>query len=154
HAIHAMQGRMVGKHQLMTESIHLEQEVLKEAVGSQDQVMAACGGLSHVVFNQNGDITVRPVTISPQRMTEFNSHLMLFYTGIKRTASNIADTYINGIEERKRQLKLMHHLVEEGLSILNAGNDITRFGELLHEAWQAKRSLSPAVSNPEVDDLY
>jgi D-glycero-alpha-D-manno-heptose-7-phosphate kinase len=154
HAIHAMQGRMVGKQQLMKESIHLEQEVLKEAVGSQDQVQAACGGLNHVTFQVNGEINVRPVTISQQRMTEFNSHLMLFYTGIKRTASNIAESYINGFDERKRQLRLMQHLVDEGLSILNADSDLSRFGELLHEAWQAKRSLSAAVSNPEVDGLY
>src|SRR5689334_14748344 len=87
HAIHALQGRIVSKQQLALESIHLEQEVLKEAVGSQDQVHAAHGGLNHVLFHPNGEISVRPLTISPQRTAEFSSHLMLFYTGIKRTAS-------------------------------------------------------------------
>jgi D-glycero-alpha-D-manno-heptose-7-phosphate kinase len=154
HAVHALQGKIVGKEQLARESTHLEQNVLKEAVGSQDQVLAAYGGLNHITFPDNGEITVRPVTISPQRMGDFNSHLTLFYTGIKRTASNIAESYINDIEDRKRQLRIMKDLVDEGLSVLNGNGPITGFGELLHEAWQAKRSLSPSVSNTDVDALY
>ncbi|MCI0461148.1 MAG: hypothetical protein L0Z62_29730 [Gemmataceae bacterium] len=154
HALHALQGRMAHKKQLATESIHLEQEVLKETVGSQDQVLAAYGGLNHVVFLPSGDISVRPLTISQERIRELNSHLMLLYTGIKRTASTVADTYVNGIEDRKRQLRIMNDLVEESIAILNGGQDICAFGELLHEAWQAKRSLSAQVSNSQVDALY
>ena len=85
-------------------------------------------------------------------MQELNAHLMLFYTGIKRTASNVADSYVNGIEDKKRQLRIMKDLVEESISILNSDEDISGFGELLHEAWQAKRSLSARVSNAHVDD--
>jgi len=154
HAVHALQGRMVGKRQLATESTHLEQEVLQEAVGSQDQVQAAYGGLNHVLFHTNGEISVRPITLSPQRVAAFNSHLMLFYTGIRRTASSIAQTFINSFEDRKRQLRIMKDLVDEGLTILNCNDDVKSFGDLLHEAWQAKRSLSPTVSNSEIDTLY
>ena len=67
HALYALQGRMCGKHQLALESIQLEQDVLKETVGSQDQVLAAYGGLNHISFLENGDISVRPVTISAER---------------------------------------------------------------------------------------
>jgi D-glycero-alpha-D-manno-heptose-7-phosphate kinase len=154
HAVHALQGRMIGKRQLASESIRLEQEILKEAVGSQDQVQAAYGGLNHVMFHTNDEISVRPVTLSPERVAAFNSHLMLFYTGIKRTASTIAETFINSFEDRKRQLRIMKDLVDEGLAILNRNDDLKNFGELLHEAWQAKRSLSATVSNTEVDNLY
>lgn len=153
-ALHALMGRMPSKHQLAMESIRIEQELLKETVGSQDQVSAAYGGLNHITFLPNGEISVRPVTVSPCRITELNSHLMLFYTGIKRTASNIADSYVTAIEAKKRQLRIMKDLVEESLSILSEEQDITAFGELMHEAWQAKRSLSSKVSNNEVDDLY
>jgi len=154
HAVHALQGRMTGKHQLTKESIHLEQDVLKEAVGSQDQVQAAHGGLNHVVFNPNGEISVRPVTIAPSRLQEFSSHLMLFYTGIKRTAATVAEQVINNIDSRKQQLSAMKQLVDQGLSILNSQSSIAGFGELLHEAWQLKRSLNAAISNGEVDSLY
>jgi D-glycero-alpha-D-manno-heptose-7-phosphate kinase len=154
HALYALKGQMTNKHQLAMESIHLEQEILKETVGSQDQVLAAYGGFNHITFLPNGDISVRPVTISPERMGELNSHLMLFYSGIKRTASNVAESYVNGIDDKKRQLRLTKELVDESISILNAGGEITGFGELLHEAWNAKRSLSDQVSNSMVDEIY
>jgi D-glycero-alpha-D-manno-heptose-7-phosphate kinase len=154
HALYGLKGRMVSKQQLAKESVYVEQEILKETVGSQDQVLAAYGGFNHVAFQPNGEISVRPITITPERLTELNSHLMLFYTGIKRTASNIAESFVNGIEERKRQLRIMKDLVEESISVLNGGHDILGFGELLHEAWQAKRSLSSTVSNSHVDEMY
>jgi D-glycero-alpha-D-manno-heptose-7-phosphate kinase len=154
HALHALTGRMAGKQQLALESVHMEQEILKETVGSQDQVQAAYGGLNHVNFLENGEISVRPVTIAAERMRELNANLMLFYTGIKRTASTIADTFVNDIGSRRRQLRIMKDLVDESLAVLNSRQDLTAFGELLHEAWQAKRSLSASVSNSDVDALF
>jgi D-glycero-alpha-D-manno-heptose-7-phosphate kinase len=79
---------------------------------------------------------------------------MLFYTGIKRTASTIASTFVANIDEKKRQLRIMNDLVVESTSILNSNHDIVTLGDLLHEAWQAKRVLSAHVSNPDVDSLY
>lgn len=154
HAIYALKGQMPNKQQLAKEAIHVEQNLLKETVGSQDQVLAAYGGLNHVTFMQNGEISVRPLTISQARIQELNSHLMLFYSGIKRTASDVAGSYVNALDNRRRQLRIIKDLVDESLTILNSGQDLTGFGELLHEAWQAKRSLSDKVSNSDVDDLY
>jgi D-glycero-alpha-D-manno-heptose-7-phosphate kinase len=79
---------------------------------------------------------------------------MLFYTGILRTGSDVAQSYAGDLESRSRQLRLLKDLVEESIAILIGGEDILRFGQLLHEAWQAKRSLSAKVSNAEVDGLY
>jgi D-glycero-alpha-D-manno-heptose-7-phosphate kinase len=154
HALHALSGRMASKHQLALEGVHVEQNLLKETVGSQDQVLAAHGGLNHVTFLPNGEISVRPVTVAPDRVRELNAHLMLFYTGIKRTASTVAQTYVNGIDDRRRQLRIMKDLVDEGIAILNSRADLSGFGHLLHEAWLTKRSLSTSVSNPEVDQMY
>ncbi|MBI3863789.1 MAG: kinase [Planctomycetia bacterium] len=154
HAAYALQGQMPSKRQLALESIHVEQNILKETVGSQDQVMAAYGGLRHVQFLPNGEIAVRPLTLPSQRLTELNDHLMLFYTGIIRTASDVAKSYVDDIHSKRRQLRIMKDLVEESMSILNSGNDLTHFGQLLHEAWLAKRSLSAQVSNSQVDELY
>jgi D-glycero-alpha-D-manno-heptose-7-phosphate kinase len=154
HALHALKGNMPNKHQLAMEGIYIEQERLKETVGSQDQVSAAYGGFNHIAFLSNGEISVRPITVAPERLRELNSHLMLFYTGIKRTASSIAKSYVNGIESRKRQLRIMKDLVEESISTLGNGEEITTFGELLDEAWQAKRSLSSRISNSHIDAIY
>ena len=154
HALYALKGFMPSKHQLAQESIHIEQEVLKETVGSQDQVSAAYGGFNHISFLPNGTFSVRPITLTQERLKELNSHLMLFYTGIKRTSADVAESYVNDMEARRRQLRIMKDLIEESISILNNGDDLCGFGELLHEAWQAKRSLSPAVSNSFVDEIY
>ncbi len=154
HALYGLKGHMPSKRQLAMESIHIEQEILKEIVGSQDQISAAYGGFNHISFLTNGEISVRPITISPERMNELNSHIMLFYTGIKRTASNIAESYVCAIQDKKRQLRIMKDLLEESISILTSSQDISGFGELLHEAWQAKRSLSAKVSNSYVDEIY
>jgi D-glycero-alpha-D-manno-heptose-7-phosphate kinase len=154
HVLHALKGEMVSKQQLAQESICLEQERLQENVGSQDQVMAAYGGFNHVVFTSNGDIVVRPLTVPPTRLWELQGHLMLMYTGIARTASDVAATYVNGLEDRRRQLRIIKDLVDESLSLLTGNGDIAGFGELLHEGWVAKRSLGAAVSNSAVDDMY
>jgi D-glycero-alpha-D-manno-heptose-7-phosphate kinase len=154
HALHALRGEMPTRIQLARESIHIEQEVLKETVGSQDQVIAAYGGLRHVQFHPDGDIAVNPLVLPSERVAELKAHLMLFYTGIARTAADVARSYVQGIETRRRQLRIVKELVDESLDILASGTDIRAFGDLLHEAWQTKRSLSAKVSNPEVDDLY
>jgi D-glycero-alpha-D-manno-heptose-7-phosphate kinase len=155
HALYALKGHMPSNRQLALESIHIEQNLLKETVGSQDQIMTAYGGFNHTVFFPNGDFSVKPVTLKTERIQELNSHLMLFYTGIKRTASDIAESYINELDEgRRRQLRIIKDMVEEGLSILNSDEDIGGFGKLLHETWQAKRSLGSMVSNSNVDEIY
>lgn len=154
HALYALKGMMPNKQQLAQESIYIEQEVLKENVGSQDQVLAAYGGFNHIVFLPDGQISVRPITISADRTKELNSHLMLFYTGIERTASEIAQSYIHNVDDKKRELRIIKDLVEESISLLNSDRDIAAFGDLLYEGWHAKRSLSPTVSNSDVDKIY
>jgi D-glycero-alpha-D-manno-heptose-7-phosphate kinase len=154
HALYAVKGQMAGKHQLALEAIHLEQEVLKETVGCQDQVMTAHGGVNQVIFSQSGEISVRPVILPQSRFDELSRHLMLVYTGVKRTSSDIATTYVTDIEARRRQLRIFKDLVNEALGLLTSQQDINGFGHLLHEAWLMKRNLSASVSNGFVDQIY
>ena len=154
HALYALQGRMVSKHQLAMEGIHVEQELLRETVGSQDQVMAAYGGLNHIRFLPSGEISVRPIIMPRARMAEFNAHLMLFYTGIKRTASDIASTYVPKLANHRRQMRILLDMAKEGIAILSGAGNLSSFGELLHESWQVKRNLSQSVSNVQIDDIY
>lgn len=154
HALHALRGEMVTKTQLAREALYLEQDALKETVGSQDQVMAAHGGLRHVKFHASGEITIDPLILPRSRVRELESHLMLFYTGIARTAADVAKSYAADLEARRRQLRIMKELVDESVDILCSGGEIGGFGELMHEGWLAKRSLSAQVSNAEVDAMY
>ncbi len=154
HALHALAGRMASKRQLALDSMYLEQEVLRETVGSQDQVLAAYGGLNHIAFHPNGDFTVTPATLPSNRIEDLNAHLLLLYTGIRRTASTVADTYVHDLDSRAREMTLIQDLVREGLDILGGDDDLTAIGELLDHAWKIKRGLSAAVSSPEIDALY
>lgn len=154
HALYALKGKIRSKHQLATESIHIEQEVLKETVGSQDQVSAAYGGLNRITFLPHGEISVVPVTVSRERLIELNSHLMLFYTGIKRTSSEVSQKFVEDIDVKRRQLRIMKDLVDEATAILSGDTDIDAFGELLHEAWEAKRSFSNEVTNKQIDQMF
>jgi len=153
-ALYALKGRMTTKHDLAMEAIHLEQKVLKESVGCQDQVAAAYGGLNRIDFLPTGAISVTPITIPAQRIESLNNHLMLFYTGIKRTSSDVTQKFVAAIDAKKRQLRIMKDLVDESISILNSNASILDFGELLQEAWDAKRDFSSQVSNKDVDDLH
>ncbi|HOX58934.1 MAG TPA: kinase [Candidatus Paceibacterota bacterium] len=155
HALTALKGQIVSKKQLASEAIYLEQEVLKETVGSQDQVCAAYGGVNRITFLQNGGFSVQPLTLSHARLGELNSHLMLFYTGVKRTASDIAASYASCADKKRVSLlRRMQEYVDQSSAVLGSDQDIIAFGELLHQTWLAKRGLSDKVSNPRVDALY
>lgn len=154
HALYALKGVMPTKRQLVLDAIHLEQEVMKENVGSQDQALAAFGGFSLIEFGGKDHIQVRPVTIDAERLRVFQSHLMLFFTGFSRTASEIAREQIEKTPHKQKELRAMYGLVDKALSILNSNSDLSDFGKLLHENWMLKRSLSSKIATPLIDDIY
>jgi D-glycero-alpha-D-manno-heptose-7-phosphate kinase len=152
-ALYAYRGQMISPHQLATDSIHIEQNLIGETVGSQDQVNAAYGGLNRIQFKQNGEIIVDPITLTKERLEALDQNLMLFYTGITRTAEKVAKSYVKNIQTKEKQLVRMHAMVDEAIEILMNG-DLDDFGLLLNEAWQEKRCLSGLVSNRDVDEIY
>ena len=154
HALYGLTGRMPSKRQLALEAIHIERDRIGDTVGAQDQVLAAHGGFNHVRFLHNGEITVTPLTLPAPRVAALDDHLMLFYTGIQRTASVVAQTYVQDVESKERQLRTLGALVDQGIAALSGDEDIAYFGELLHEAWQVKRSLSASVSTSHIEDIY
>lgn len=153
-ALYALKGKMIHKHRLAKESIHIEQDVLKETVGSQDQVSASYGGFNLITFHKDNNISVKPVTITLKRMKELENHLMLFYTGFVRTASDIAKTFVPTIRQKEKQLFAIHEMVDEALHILNSKGNIREFGKLLHESWKLKCSLSASISTSGIDAIY
>lgn len=152
-ALYALKGSMPTKMQLAAEAIHIEQERIQESVGSQDQVMAAFGGLNRVDFNRGG-FQVNPVILSGERLNDIQSHLMLFFTGLSRTASQIAKNQIKAIPDKKHELSEMYRMVDEGIKILNSSTDLDDFGRLLHESWVLKRSLTSQISSLYIDYIY
>lgn len=153
HALHALEGRMRSKEQLALEAIRLEHEILKETVGSQDQVAAAFGGLNVIRFNPAGGFSVQPVTLPEGRADALRQHLMLFFTGISRTASEIAATFVGSLHSKEAGIRRFVAMVEDAQSILASGR-LDDFGRLLHEAWVIKKGLSASVSTTTVDQAY
>jgi D-glycero-alpha-D-manno-heptose-7-phosphate kinase len=154
HALSALKGQHVSKDWLAKEAIRIEQEVLEETVGVQDQTAAAFGGLNVLRFSPDGEIGVEPVVVSSDRKKEFNDHLMLFFTGFSRIASEIAKVKTKNISEKVADFDAIKLMVNEGLEVICSGNDIRTIGEMLHAAWLRKRSLASAVSNDQIDQLY
>lgn len=155
HALAALEGKYISKDKLAENAIHIEQKIIKEAVGSQDQISAAFGGFNRIEFNRNETFQVTPVVLTKDRMREFSSHLMLFFTGFSRFAAEVAQSKIENFKNRTMELKLMREMVDESLSILqNRAVPIEEIGKLLHQSWEYKRSLSGKVSTPEIDHIY
>ena len=154
HVLNALKGKMISKEELLEQSLHLEQDLLKENVGSQDQTLAVYGGLNRISFKQTGQILVEPLTIPEERIEELNGHLMLFFSGTYRRASDIVNTYVGRLEDREQDMNSLREMVNEGVSILCEGEDIRAFGHLLHKAWMLKRSLSESISNSLCDQIY
>ncbi len=154
-ALSSLNGKEVDKDSLAREAIRIEQEVIKEHVGSQDQVWAAYGGINRISFKKDGGFEVEPAGISPARQDELLNHLMLFFTGFSRFAPEIAKKQIDNIDQRQKHLETMVGFVDEALAVLK-GEDkpIREVGELLHESWLLKRELADAVSTPEIDEIF
>ena len=153
HALYALRRTMPATTDLAKEAVYLEQRLMKENVGCQDQILAAYGGLNVVSFMPDGTYDVSPVILERDFREHFEGHLLLCFTGISRTSSEIAAAQLEVIGQRERQLRLMQGMVEEGLRLLLA-KDLPRFGKLLHDAWLLKRSLTSKITAPEIDEIY
>jgi len=154
-ALYALDGRIISKEDLFREAIHIEQDLIRENVGSQDQVWAACGGLNTIEFSQNSDITVKAIIMKEDDIKAFESRFLLVFTGFARNASEIAEEQISNIPRKRSELTHLRQLVDEAEKILTTGNgDFTNFGKLLNETWKLKKTLSSRISSSEIDALY
>jgi D-glycero-alpha-D-manno-heptose-7-phosphate kinase len=154
-AIMALRGQYVTDEKLARDAIHIEQDVLKESVGSQDQISTAYGGFNRIQFMTDDTFKVTPVVLSSARVERLEQHLMLFFTGISRFSSDIAKSKIDNLRDRQTELRRMEEMVGEALNILGQQSEsLDDFGRLLDESWQYKRSLSTKVSTPFVDEIY
>jgi D-glycero-alpha-D-manno-heptose-7-phosphate kinase len=152
-ALYALKGQMVTKERLSREAIHVEQVMIKENVGCQDQTQAAYGGFNLIEFGGTNHLRVQPMTIPADKLSRLQDHFMLFFTGFSRTASSIAKAQIENIPQKKAELGRMHEMVFEAVEVLN-GYNLIKFGQLLDESWKLKRTLSDKISSSYIDDLY
>ena len=153
--LYALKEQMRDRHALATDAIQVEQGLIQEAVGSQDQVSAAFGGLNRINFQTDGSIEVNRILTSQSRLTDLEQHLALYFTGFQRTASEIAQEQLKVTPHKRKELDMMLQLVTEAESILTAPQrSLDEFGRLLHESWQIKRTLTQKITNSSIDEIY
>lgn len=154
-AIYALRGEPISKRKLALDAIHIEQNLIKETVGSQDQVAAAFGGLNKIIFGGPEEFTVTPAVIDAGRREAFENHLMLVFTGFSRNASDVAAEQVANTATKVRELEAMRGMVNEACLILeDVSRQLADFGRLLDESWQIKKTLSSKITNDHIDGIY
>jgi len=153
--LYALKNQMRDKNTLAADAIYVEQELLKEAVGAQDQVSAAYGGLNRIDFHANGTMEVKRILADQRRLAELEQHLALYFTGFSRIASDVAQEQIKATPNRERELRAMLQMVGEAEAILtNSNRSLDEFGKLLNEGWQIKKTLTQRISTTTIDEIY
>ena len=155
HILHTYKGRFASKARLAEEASEIEIDILNEPIGKQDQYASSFGGLNFIRFNPDGTVQVEPLALAPGKLVALEKNLLLFYVGGERGASSV----LSGIQQKIGKgdpfagTKAMVGLAED-LRIALMKGEISALGDILGEGWRLKKSLSPSVSTPEIDDYY
>lgn len=151
HALHAFRSELVEKEYLAREASRLEIDILKEPIGKQDQYAAAFGGINLFRFQANEKVSVEPVPLSPKIREQLMGNLMMFYLGGNRQASQILKEQKEKTENNRVMLDRMRDQALEVAKILTGSRPLDDLGELLHEGWMMKKSLTGGITNDIVD---
>ena len=155
-ALHAFKGEQVTAAKLAEEACKIEIEILRKPIGKQDQYAAAYGGLNLIQFLSNGSVTVEPIIYKKETKEELEKNLLLFYSGITRSANRVLSEQKVNVETKKdivNNIKTMVELANTARTILMS-NNLGRVGELIHQNWLLKRELASSVSSSAIDRLY
>jgi D-glycero-alpha-D-manno-heptose-7-phosphate kinase len=152
-ALHSHCGRFRSARDLADEAIVIEREILAEAGGWQDQIIAAHGGLALINFERDGSYNVRQLSLPAERVRSLEEHLLLVYTGIQRDSSSVLGKKTANHGQRSQVLARLSDLARLGADILASDRPVTQFGKLLHTGWELKKQ-SGAITLPEIDRWY
>ncbi len=153
HAMYAYKRELVLTERLAQEACLIEREILQKPSGVQDQYIAAYGGFRFMEFTTDGEIIVRPISLSPRTLRRLNDNLLIFFTGITRQNGRILEEQETNINDRLATLEQMKQIAYTACDELQREN-VDAVGELLHESWQLKKQLASQISNPQIDEMY
>ena len=154
HALHTYRNDRVSAEDLAREAIDVERARVGDSGGHQDQYAAAYGGFMRLNFSAGQHVEVRELGLPAERLRALEDHLMLFYTGMECSAETVANEQKERMRENTGALKEMLLMVDEAERVLASDSDLAPFGDLLHETWIRKKSLSTGISNSDVDQAY
>ena len=153
HAMYAYKRELILTERLAQEACVIEREILQKPSGVQDQYIAAYGGFRFMEFTTDGEIIVRPVSLSPRTLRCLNDNLLIFFTGITRQNGRILEEQEMNINDRLAVLEQMKQIAYTACDELQREN-VDAVGDLLHESWQLKKQLASQISNPQIDEMY
>ncbi len=156
HALYAYKGKFVSQEQLAQEACKIEINVLGEPNGKQDQYAAAYGNLNYIQVNSDETVNVQPIICNPETKKQLQKNLLMFWTGITRSTTIVLNEQRKNIESDTKKfenLQKMKKLAEEMRDALHK-DDLTKFGEILHQGWLLKRELAHAITNSSIDEYY
>ncbi|MCU0853243.1 MAG: GHMP kinase [Thermoplasmata archaeon] len=152
-ALYAFKGYRASPKKLAEEACEIEIETLKEPIGKQDQYIAAYGGLQHIKFNADESVVLDPVICPAKTKREIESHLMLFFTGKARKASDVLSKQRSNSHANKGALDKMRDQAEHLFHDLTA-LQVAELGKALKDGWELKKSLATGISDKDIDQLY
>lgn len=153
-ALYAYKGIYASAERLAKEACEIEIEILKEPIGKQDQYAAAYGGLNYFKFNNDESVNVDPIICSREVKGYLNKNLIMFYTGITRSSSDVLNSQKANTKSKYEVLTEMRSFTKEFKSIISRGKDLNSIGRLLHESWNLKKQMSNKISNKLIDQYY
>ncbi|MPY82667.1 MAG: GHMP kinase [Actinophytocola sp.] len=151
HALFAYQGRQVSAEELAERACTIEIDRCRKPIGKQDQYAAAYGGICDIHFGPGDRVAVDQLRLDASAYRSLQGELMLFFTGITRSADTILGEQRANTGDRLPQLDQLRDLAREAADGLRYG-DVSAVGAALHKSWEAKRALASGVSNPQIDD--
>lgn len=154
HALYAHQGRVVSARQLAQDACAIEIGRLGEPIGKQDQYIAAFGGLQLFTFEPDGTVRAEPVITRPGTRAELNRRLLLFFSGLTRDAGSVLKQQTKNLRRKRAVVRRLCEIALEMRVILTKGEDLNRFGVLLHEAWETKKQMEQSITNARIDRWY
>jgi len=156
-ALQTYLGKQLTPHELAMEAINIEQNIIGESVGVQDQIMAAYGGIK-VLELSGANTKVRDLKISDSYVLDLEEHIMLGFSGISRLSEVQAKKQVDSIKEGKstQTLEAMQQLANEALRVFEheSSSAIKDIGLLLQEQWNYKKTLTDSVANSDINSIY
>lgn len=154
HALHALLGQRVTPEDLAREAVHIERERVGDSGGRQDQYAAAYGGFIRLNFRKDGRVEVHNLSVDSGRIQAIEDHLLMFYTGKEKSAEGILSRQRKRTAKNEKTLLRMLDLVDDAEKLIMRRGDLVHFGELLHESWNLKKTLSGGITNASIDSAY
>lgn len=156
HALNAFQGKYITNEKLAIDSCKVEIDICNEPIGKQDQFAAAIGGFNLLEFKSDERVVATPVIASPETILHIESNLLLLYTGITRSASELLLKQSQGLRDNQQKIANLQRMVDLVYILYQEiqNNNTSAFGEILHENWQLKKSLEGNISNSQIDTWY